>query len=67
MLQPVLSRNAGTGAAAMLPGAAAHIVGDADMKTLMRMQNSHDIAQARLRMGEVVVDRYRERVRKSEI
>lgn len=30
----------------------------ADMETLMRMQNSYDIAQARLRMGEISVGAY---------
>ena len=30
----------------------------ADMETLMRMQGSYDIAQARLRQGEIRVARY---------
>ena len=30
----------------------------ADMETLMRMQTSFDIAQAKLRAGEIVVERY---------
>ena len=29
-----------------------------DMETLMRMQNSYDIAQARKRMDDIQVDRY---------
>jgi addiction module HigA family antidote len=31
------------------------------METLMRMQNSHDIAAVRLREGEIKVARYREK------
>jgi addiction module HigA family antidote len=31
----------------------------ADMETLMRMQNSHDIAQARQRVGGIKVARFR--------
>ena len=30
----------------------------ADMETLMRMQGSYDIAQARQRQGEIMVERY---------
>ena len=38
---------------------------DVSMETLMRMQNSYDIAQARSREGEITVNRYVSKVKES--
>jgi addiction module HigA family antidote len=37
-----------------------------DMETLMRMQNSHDIAEARKRAADIKVDRYVPKARPTE-